>query len=46
MVLQYLTGYEDHYRFVKGVSGKCFNISHSKKIIIDALRVVLQYLTG
>ena len=36
MVLQYLTGYEDNYRRVKGVLGWCFNISQVKKIIIDA----------
>ena len=37
MVLQYLTGKEDHYRCEKGVSGLCFNISQGKKIIIDAM---------
>ena len=42
MVLQYLTGKEDHYRCVKGVLGWCFNISQGKKIIIDACRVYLQ----
>ena len=41
MVLQYLTGYEDHERCVKGVLGWCFNISQGKKIIIDACRVYL-----
>ena len=46
MVLQYLTGYEDHYRCVKGVFAWCFNISQSKKIIIGTFRVVPQYLTG
>ena len=45
MLLQYLTGLKDHYRCVYGVFAWCFNISHSKKIIIDALKVVLQYLT-
>ena len=39
MVLQYLTGNEDHYRCVKDVLGWCFNISQGKKIIIDAFRV-------
>ena len=39
MVLQYLTGNEDHYRDVKGVFAWCFNISQGKMIIIDAFRV-------
>ena len=39
MVLQYLTGYEDHYRCVKGVFARCFNISQGKKIILDACMV-------
>ena len=39
MVLQYLTGFEDHYRCVKVVLGWCFNISQDKKIIIDACRM-------
>ena len=49
MVLQYLTGYEIHFKCVLGVLGWCFNISQSKKIIIDACMVycrVLQFLTG
>ena len=46
MVLQYLTGLEDHLRCVYGVFAWCFSMSHGKKIIIDAFRVVLQYLTG
>ena len=41
IVLQYLTGKEDHYRCVEGVLGWCFNISQVKKIIIDACRVYL-----
>ena len=41
MVLQYLTGKEYHYKCVYGVLAWCFNISHSKKIIIDAFRVYL-----
>ena len=41
MVLQYLTGYKDHYRCVYGVLGWCFNISQGKMIIIDALIGVL-----
>ena len=39
MVLQYLTGYEDHYRCVLGVFAWCFNISQGKMIIIDACMV-------
>ena len=39
MVLQYLTGKEDHYSGVQGVLGWCINISQGKKIIIDAFRV-------
>ena len=39
MVLQYLTGYEDQYRCVNGVLAWCFNISHDKKIILNAFRV-------
>ena len=39
MVLQYLTGKENHYRRVQGVLGVCFNILQDKKIIIDAFRV-------
>ena len=39
MVLQYLTGYKDHYRCVLGVLAQCFNISQGTKIIIDACRV-------
>ena len=41
ILLQYLTGKEDHYRRVKGVLGWCFNISQGKKIIIDACMVYL-----
>ena len=39
MVFQYLTGYENHCKCVKGVLGWCFNIPQEKKIIIDACRV-------
>ena len=39
MVLQYLTGLEDHYRCINGVLGWCFNILKGKKIIIDVCRV-------
>ena len=39
MVFQYLTGYEDHYRYVYGVFAWCYNISQGKKIIIDAFKV-------
>ena len=39
MVLQYLTGKENHLRLVSGVLGQCFNISQGKKIIIDMFRV-------
>ena len=39
MVLQYLTGKEDHYTCVYDVFAWCFNISQGKKIIIDAFRV-------
>ena len=42
MVLQYLTGCEDHYGFVYGELGWCFNISQGKKIIIDTLRAYLR----
>ena len=38
MVLQYLAGKEDQYRYGKGVFARCFNISQGK-IIIDACRV-------
>ena len=41
MVLQYLTGSDDHYRYVKGVLGWCFNISQGKMIIIDKFRAYL-----
>ena len=41
MVLQYLTGSEDHYRRVEGVLGWGFNISQGTKIIIDACMVYL-----
>ena len=41
MVLQYLTGQEDHYRRVEGVLGYCFNISRGKKIIIHTCMVYL-----
>ena len=40
LVLQYLTGKEDHYRYVKGVFALCFNISQGK-VMIDAFRVYL-----
>ena len=40
-VLQYLTGYEDHYRCVLDVLGWCFNISQGKKIIIDVFRAYM-----
>ena len=39
ILLQYLTGKEDHYSCVQGVLGLCFIISQGKKIIIDACRV-------
>ena len=42
MVLQYLTGKEDHYRCMYGVLGLCFNISQGKRIIIDAFRRTLK----
>ena len=41
MILQYLTGKEEHYRCVYGVFAWCFNISQGKKIIIDACMVYL-----
>ena len=41
MVLQYLTGKEDHYRCVKGVLGWCFNIPQEKKIIKHTCMVYL-----
>ena len=39
MVLQYLTGKENHYGCVHGVLAWCFNISQDKKTILNAFRV-------